>query len=93
MTGWIDKLRKERERGGQRKYGTIHPKTDPRCFIKEAQDELLDALNYIHWAAEKGEISLRECRVIDRSIRLTLILLEDWSGAQKGDEDAFKKGA
>ena len=91
--GWVDKMRKDRERVGQKKYGLIHPKTDPRSFIKECQDELLDALNYIHWASEKGEISLRECRVIDRSIRLTLILLEGWAGAQKGDEDAFKKDA
>lgn len=69
---WIDRLRKEREKRFEPKYGPIHPETDPRCFIKETIDELLDALNYSEWGMLKGEILPRGFKKIDRDIRNAL---------------------
>jgi len=66
---WIDRLRKERERKGEQKYGPVNPETDPRCFIREALEELFDSLNYLEWAQEKGEISEGCFNKVDRDIR------------------------
>ena len=44
---WIDEARKAREMEAVPRYGPINPQTDKRCFIKEAQDELFDSLNYL----------------------------------------------
>ena len=50
MGSWtrqIDEARKEREIQAIPKYGPIHPLSDPRCFVIEASEELLDGLNYL----------------------------------------------
>ena len=54
---WIDAARKAREISGETKYGPINPLNDPRCFLQEANEELLDSLNYLEWSMLKGEMA------------------------------------
>ena len=74
---WIDKARKAREVEAIPKYGPIHPVTDSRCFADEAKDELFDALNYLQWSMEKGELTFCEWAEIDEFIRIALSGLKD----------------
>jgi len=74
---WIDECRKKREVEAIPKYGVINPLTDSRCFVEEATDELLDSLNYLQWAMEKGELSFCEWAEIDEFIRIALSGLKD----------------
>jgi len=72
---WIDDARKQRELGALPKYGPINPQTDKRCFIDEAVDELLDALNYSEWSIVKGEIGFCDWVLIERQIKFSIELL------------------
>lgn len=78
----IDEARKEREIEGEAKYGPINPLNDSRSFLKEAQEELLDSLNYFEWAMLKGEISFCRWFSVDRSIRIVFYHLND--GKRRG---------
>ena len=71
----IDYLRKKREIDGDIKYGPINPVGDPRDFVKEMTDELLDALNYLEWAMLKGQLSICEWVINDRDIKFILYRL------------------
>ena len=73
---WIDKAMKEREAEGVLKYGPIKPKSDKRCFRKEALLELIDSLNYISWAFQKGEINRKQYKWLDTDIRRAIRILE-----------------
>ena len=78
MDSWSDRIdtaRKLREIKGEAKYGPINPLNDPRCFLEEAHEELLDSLNYLQWAMEKGEIGFCRWALIDREIRFTITRL------------------
>jgi len=37
----------QKYRAGERKYGAYHPLTDDRDMITEAEEEILDAINYL----------------------------------------------
>lgn len=84
MSDWIDEARRRREIEAIPKYGVINPRTDTRCFIKEATDELLDALNYAEWAMMKGEIPFCDWVLIDENIRAATTLLKGFIQAQDG---------
>ena len=73
---WIDEARRRREIEAIPKYGIINPRTDSRCFVNEATDELLDALNYAEWAMEKGEIPFCRWVLIERHIKFSIELLK-----------------
>jgi hypothetical protein len=78
MDSWSDRIdtaRKLREIKGEVKYGPINPLSDPRCFVDEAHEELLDSLNYLQWSMEKGEIGFCRWAMIDREIRFTITRL------------------
>jgi hypothetical protein len=77
MPSWIDEGRKRREIEAIPKYGPINPLTDRRCFVEEATDELLDGLNYLEWAMNKGEITFCEWAEIDEFVRIALSGLKD----------------
>jgi len=79
----IDEARKLREIEGNAKYGPINPLNDSREFLKEAQEELLDTLNYLEWAMLKGEISLCRWFILDQSIRFTFCYLSNGNGRGK----------
>jgi hypothetical protein len=64
MNDRIDEARRARVIQGEVKYGPINPLNDPRCFRREAIEELLDSFNYFEWAFEKGQLKFRQwCRV------------------------------
>jgi hypothetical protein len=71
----IDEARRARIIQGEVKYGPINPLSDPRCFLQEAHDELLDSLNYLEWSMEKGEMAFCKWYLIDREIRFTITRL------------------
>jgi hypothetical protein len=78
MDSWSDRIdtaRKQRELEGEAKYGPINPVNDSRCFIQEAHEELLDSLNYLEWAMEKGEMGFCKWYLIDRELRFTITRL------------------
>jgi len=76
MTDWVDTARKQRELDHEPKYGPIRPKTDPRCFRREMVEELLDNLNYCHWAFRKGELNRKQFQSIDRGTRAVIRIIE-----------------
>lgn len=71
----IDDERKLREIEGESKYGPIDPVNDPRSFVQEAHEELLDSLNYLEWAMLKGEMGFCKWVLIDRELRFTITRL------------------
>ena len=77
MADWIDKAMKEREIEGVLKYGPIKPKSDKRCFRKEALLELIDSLNYTSWSFRKGELNRKQFQSIDRGTRAVIRMIED----------------
>lgn len=72
---WADKARKDREERYKDIYGEICPKSDKRDFRVEAIEELLDALNYIDWAYQKGELSRGEMKQVEIHLKLALTYL------------------
>lgn len=60
----IDKLCARRAQNGIKEYGCLDLATDPRDFSREAQEELLDAINYVKWAMARGDMSIVEGAVI-----------------------------
>jgi hypothetical protein len=90
----IDEARKKREIQGQRKYGFIHPLSDPRCFVREAREELLDGLNYLQWSMEKGEMTFCAWVEVSDLIEMALGALRGQNNPSfpgvKGRERGFK---
>jgi len=81
MDNLIDLLRKEREVKGELKHGPLDLKNDRRDFIQEATEELLDSLNYLSWAFEKGQLNPDSYLKIDRDLRdATAMLLRGKDG-------------
>jgi hypothetical protein len=68
---WIDEARKEREA----QHGPISPMTDPRCFLREAVEELLDSLNYAEWSYRKGEINTKRWRWLNSDLRRAIAVI------------------
>ena len=52
----IDRLCARRCQDALEKYGILDLLNDPRDFVRELRDELLDAINYTRWAEVKGQI-------------------------------------
>lgn len=38
---------------GQERYGRVDPATDRRDWVRETQDELIDAVAYLEWLSER----------------------------------------
>jgi len=74
---WVDQAWKRREFEAVPKYGVVNPRTDARRFIQEAVDELLDALNYLEWAMEKGEIGFCDWVLIEHHVKFSIRLLKE----------------
>jgi len=73
---WVDSARKQRELDHIIVYGEIRPKSDKRCFRRELLDELLDSLNYCQYGFQKGELTKRQFKHIDSTIRAVIRTLE-----------------
>ena len=53
----IDRLCARRAQEALSKYGILRLLDDPRDFVDELREELLDAINYTRWAEVKGRIA------------------------------------
>ena len=61
---------------GCRRYGVIDLAKDKRCFLREATEELLDAMNYLKWSYQQGRLAEKDWVTVDRMIRWILTLVE-----------------
>jgi len=52
----IDRLCARRAQGGLKEHGLLDLANDPRNFIQELKEELLDSINYTRWAQARGEL-------------------------------------
>ena len=86
MMDSIDQWATQRVLEGCRRYGVIDLAKDKRCFLKESTEELLDALNYLRWAYEKGTLPQKDWMSIDAMLRWTITLIE--KSCRLGKEDA-----
>jgi len=68
----IDDLKKARMARGEKKHGPLNLKTDPRDFIEEGIEELVDFLNYMEFAAKQGKIGFCKWFQVDREIRFII---------------------
>ena len=71
----IDKLKAKRMFQGERKHGPLNLETDPRDFIQEGIEELIDFLNYLEMAMLQGKLRFCKWASIDRDIRFILFRL------------------
>jgi hypothetical protein len=74
---WIDDQKKLRMIMGERKHGPLNLETDPRDFIEEALEELIDCLNYLEWAMLQGKLPFCQWVLIDRDVRFTIWRLRE----------------
>lgn len=87
MTGnWIDKAATQRVMEGVRRHGPLDLSTDPRCFIRESLEEMLDVLNYTKWGYEKGQISEKDWQHVDQITRYVIGIIEKSCPWMKGME-------
>lgn len=54
----IDELKAQRMIRGEKKHGPLNMETDPRDFIQEGIEELIDFLNYLEMAMLQGKVKL-----------------------------------
>jgi hypothetical protein len=79
----IDDLKTKRMLQGERKHGPLNLETDPRDFIQEGIEELIDFLNYAEIAMLQGRIPFCRWASIDRDVRFIVWRLTGtgrWSG-------------
>jgi hypothetical protein len=79
----IDDLKTKRMLQGERKHGPLDLERDPRDFIQEAVEELVDCLNYIELAMLQGRLPFCRWASIDRDCRFMIWRLAGtgkWSG-------------
>lgn len=68
----IDTLKEERMIHGEKTHGRLDLQTDPRDFIQEGIEELVDFLNYLEFAMLQGRIGFCKWFQIQRDIRFTI---------------------
>jgi len=68
LNDWIDEEKRLRMVKGEKKHGLLDLTQDPRVFIEEAIEELLDALNYLEFAMLQGKLPFCKWVLIDREI-------------------------
>jgi hypothetical protein len=54
---------------GACKHGPLNLSTDSRNFVQEAIEEVIDCLNYIQFAFEKGQLNRVSYQKIDKVLR------------------------
>lgn len=75
MDNLIDMLRKERMVKGEIKHGPLDLSTDPRDFVQEAIEEVIDGLNYIQFAFDKEQLDHVSYQKIDKALRDVAVML------------------
>ena len=72
MNDRIDALKAERMAQGEKKHGPLDLKTDPRDFIEEGVEELIDFLNYLEIAMLQGRIPFCKWLTLDKDCRFLI---------------------
>ncbi len=72
----IDSLKMKWMLQGERKHGRLNLQTDPRNFVKEGVEELIDFLNYIEFAMLQGKLPFCKWASIDKDVRFLIWRLE-----------------
>ena len=80
LNDWIDEEKRLRMVMGEKKHGLLDLTQDPRVFIEEAIEELLDALNYLEFAMLQGRIGFCKWATVDQDIRFTIKRMEKTDG-------------
>lgn len=94
LNNWIDEAKRKRMVKGEKKHGPLDLDRDPRNFIQEAVEELIDALNYLEIAMYQGKLPFCKWFSVDRDIRFTIWRLgkEDFRKASGMALEARKGG-
>ena len=74
---WIDEQKKKRMVQGQKKHGPLNLKTDPRDFIQEGTEELIDFLNYLEIAMYQGKMPFCKWASLDKDCRFVIWRLKN----------------
>ena len=77
----IDDLKKARMARGEKKHGPLNLKTDPRDFIEEGIEELVDFLNYSEMAMLQGKLPFCTWSSTDQTVRFVIYRLHSIGGA------------
>lgn len=86
MDNLIKILKRERLIRGEVKHGPLNLSTDLRNFIQEAIEEVIDGLNYIQFAFEKGQLNQTSYSKIDRALcDVAKMLLKEQMGKDEND--------
>jgi len=74
----FDLLAARRLMNGLKTYGCLDLETDPRDFVTEAEEELLDCVNYLRFAQGRGELPPFAAQWIVRNIKHLLVTLRHY---------------
>ena len=77
LNNQIDDLKMKRMLQGERKHGPLNLETDPRNFIQEAIEELIDCLNFLEMAMLQGKIGFCKWVSIDQDVRFMIWRLRE----------------
>ncbi len=72
LNDWIDEEKRLRMVKGEMKHGPLNLETDPRNFIQEGVEELLDCLNYIELSMLQGRLPFCKWVSIDKDVRFII---------------------
>ncbi len=68
----IEQMKTQRMIRGECKHGSLDLENDPRDFVREGIEELIDFLNYWEFAMLQGKVSFCKWSEIDEWIRIAL---------------------
>lgn len=71
----IDQEKKARMAQGEKKHGPLDLVMDPRNFIQEGIEELIDFLNYSEMAMLQGKLSFCKWTSVDQTVRFVIYRL------------------
>jgi hypothetical protein len=60
---------------GEAKYGVFDPDTDSRDLVDEAGQEVLDSLNYVEMASQKGQLTPELALKISQLLKAAMVIL------------------
>jgi hypothetical protein len=84
MNDRVDALKAERMARGEKKHGPLNLEMDPRDFIEEGIEELIDFLNYSEMAMLQGKLPFCTWFSTDQTIRFVIYRLNSKSMKEIG---------
>jgi hypothetical protein len=84
MNDRVDALKAERMARGEKKHGPLNLEMDPRDFIEEGIEELIDFLNYSEMAMLQGKLPFCTWFSTDQTVRFVIYRLHSKSMKEIG---------